>query len=695
MARAQSSQPTVKKDLEGRVQLQPTIQRGVSTYDEARPGRVEYDRYAGQQWRYLGAVLADYEPSLRSLHKKAVDEKIMEDKNAGSLFFEENPERTANMEAWRRVGEQDEDVRNMSPYVRNWVTRSVLKNQAILFNAELKDAYVTSGMVNNTNAEEVQKWAREFHKNYMTKHGITTEGTQWDGIDIAENYSVPALQAVDSLLAKHNRDLEAQNSEKIAQGVYKDFDDLAMSWMLDPTGGLNPKFPNERAALVAKSADWLNTERERIKQLGFRESEILPMLADTVMKSHLPVSIKRHLAENMNVRVNGAEIAVITYPGIRKALEEAAEQESDKAWKLESRAHQRKVWAKQDAQDAALADGVLYVSENRGRDIDTSFEAYKARGGDAQTYASWKSSVESALEGQTKSPARFADFLQTKLDILNGRKGAGEIMEEIRQGLYSPSEAAILFDELKAASTGDMNRTQSNLKRVQSTVITTMIGCDQEEALALQRQYETTGRLPLKYQGMEQAFAMLPDIEREYMQELENVRNEVGGGKPLTTAENDRLTGVFLSRKIPELRKESAANIQQQKTQQQTIAENSQFRTWINGTEREFDIFGADAMVQRQLGFQMRNNFLQLYPSLPAEELPTDNDPLGLINYMYAHNGGTWQNIVRVVTGESPEDLGIRSMQEAREYLASYLPQYGYVTKKKPIDLQTMEAIPE
>ena len=79
----------------------------------------------------------------------------MEDANDASLFLTENPELTANMKAWEQASKDNEDIRNMNPYVKKAIVRGVLRNTAIQAEAELEDWYVTSGEVNNADTASV------------------------------------------------------------------------------------------------------------------------------------------------------------------------------------------------------------------------------------------------------------------------------------------------------------------------------------------------------------------------------------------------------------------------------------------------------------------------------------------------------------------------------------------------------------
>lgn len=205
---------TIKKDIGGNASLTPAINaQGLSSFSYARPGEVGYDRYAGAGLRQLAANLSSIEPSIAHAHMKLLDRRIAEDKSAASLFAVENPELTKNMEAWRQASEKDERILNMNPYVKKYIKQEILKTSALGFDAALKDAYVTSGMVNERDPEKILKWGQDFRKQYTEQAGIKGEGKDMDQLDIAEHYTAYTTTSLDNLLGKHNRDMESQNPE--------------------------------------------------------------------------------------------------------------------------------------------------------------------------------------------------------------------------------------------------------------------------------------------------------------------------------------------------------------------------------------------------------------------------------------------------------------------------------------------------
>mgnify|MGYP000507764935 FL=1 len=154
---------TIKKDIGGNASLTPAINaQGLSSFSYARHGEVGYDRYAGAPMRQIAASLSSFEPSIAHAYTKMLDRRIAEDKSAASLFAVENPELTKNMEAWRQASEKDERILNMNPYVKKYIKQEILKTSALGFDAALKDAYVTSGMVNERDPEKILKWGQDF-----------------------------------------------------------------------------------------------------------------------------------------------------------------------------------------------------------------------------------------------------------------------------------------------------------------------------------------------------------------------------------------------------------------------------------------------------------------------------------------------------------------------------------------------------
>ncbi|MFR5645468.1 MAG: hypothetical protein ACLUDQ_02955 [Bilophila wadsworthia] len=287
---------TIKKDIGGNASLTPAINaQGLSSFSYARPGEVGYDRYAGAGLRQLAANLSSIEPSIAHAHMKLLDRRIAEDKSAASLFAVENPELTKNMEAWRQASEKDERILNMNPYVKKYIKQEILKTSALGFDAALKDAYVTSGMINERDPEKILKWGQDFRKQYTEQAGIKGEGKDMDQLDIAEHYTAYTTTSLDNLLGKHNRDVESQNANLLEQQMFQNISDTLAGKMNPLTGGYNVHIPAERQSYVTDAAQVIMGKAEEMKKLGYSQDRVLGMLGKAVLMGNHSAAVAEGL----------------------------------------------------------------------------------------------------------------------------------------------------------------------------------------------------------------------------------------------------------------------------------------------------------------------------------------------------------------------------------------------------------------
>ena len=164
----------------------------------------------------------------------------------------------------------------MNPYVKRYIKQEILKSSALGFDAALKDAYVTSGMVNERDPEKILKWGQDFRKQYTEQSGIADKGG--DQLDIAEHYTAYTTASLDTLLGKHNRDVESQNANLLEQQMFQNISDTLAGKMTPLTGGYNVHIPAERQSYVTDAAQVIMGKAEEMKKLGYSQDRVMGML---------------------------------------------------------------------------------------------------------------------------------------------------------------------------------------------------------------------------------------------------------------------------------------------------------------------------------------------------------------------------------------------------------------------------------
>ncbi len=487
---------TIKKDIGGNASLTPAINaQGLSSFSYARPGEVGYDRYAGAGLRQLAANLSSIEPSIAHAHMKLLDRRIAEDKSAASLFAVENPELTKNMEAWRQASEKDERILNMNPYVKKYIKQEILKTSALGFDAALKDAYVTSGMVNERDPEKILKWGQEFRKQYTEQAGIKGEGKDMDQLDIAEHYTAYTTASLDNLLGKHNRDVESQNANLLEQQMFQNISDTLAGKMNPLTGGYNMHIPTERQSYVTDAAQVIMGKAEEMKKLGYSQDRVLGMLGKAVLMGNHSAAVAEGLAKSLTVNINGKPVSLLSQPGIAKGIEALKDKEIERAWQAESRGHTREEWARQRAIRNAMSAGTAYGSQND--DLTRETVVGKLRLCTDETYPEFVRNAQLASQARFYSPENTINIGRLKYNIGVGTQGWADIEDAVHNKALPPKEAVDLMNFFIAKKNGEIEHYSSSIQDIGKTFLSAITGASVEEAGAMYMAYSTGRKAPV------------------------------------------------------------------------------------------------------------------------------------------------------------------------------------------------------
>jgi len=683
---------TIFKRLEAGTGLTPAVNsRSATSFNWTRNGEVGFDRNAGQSWRQFGAIFADFDSGIRTLMRTETEKRIMEDANDANVFQTENPDLTANMKAWAEASEKNEGIRNMSPYVKNAVVRGVLRNTAIQAGAELDDWYVTSGEVNNTNTGDVHKKLREKSKEISQQLGVKEQPGHWDAIDIGENYTLPVNGAVARIMAKHSRDIEAQNSEKIRQQYYKDFYDLTLNRMTSLNGNLNPHIPREEGLLATESITWLNNEAARIKSLGFKETDVLAMQGEAVMKSALPASTKRVLTEQLHATVNGKQVPLISQPGITKMLDDFEEQEGDKRWKQISRARAQEAWGREDMQRAASRAGYAAVMEHKGEAFDLTQEFNKL-GIDPIHFVSFQQAVTHAQTSVATSPENLINFSRLQLGIRTGKIGRGDTEEYIRNNTLTPQQAIDILDMQTNSKTEEENIV-TVLNSAASEYLSFTMNVSKEQTEALLNAWQSGGKVPTIPGAIEALEGLNP-----YLEGLQNEINlkkaeKEGGDRALREAELLKIRREYASATLPKVNTAAQTKAHTEKDEKANKTAMATFVSDAGKMPTSWFEEDTKANFRHRVAYDMRQNLINMFPEIQEDSdwksIQRSSDPMDYLQIMVDHGGLSNANIVRLFEGKYPEELGLNSTQQIIDFLTERLVRAGYQPQKKKVNLSS------
>ena len=670
---------TIKKDIGGNASLTPAINaQGLSSFSYARPGEVGYDRYAGAGLRQLAANLSSIEPSI-----------------AASLFAVENPELTKNMEAWRQASEKDERILNMNPYVKKYIKQEILKTSALGFDAALKDAYVTSGMINERDPEKILKWGQDFRKQYTEQAGIKGEGKDMDQLDIAEHYTAYTTTSLDNLLGKHNRDVESQNANLLEQQMFQNISDTLAGKMNPLTGGYNVHIPAERQSYVTDAAQVIMGKAEEMKKLGYSQDRVLGMLGKAVLMGNHSAAVAEGLAKSLTININGKPVSLLSQPGIAKGIEALKDKEIERAWQAESRSHTREEWARQRAIRNAMSAGTAYGSQNDDLTRETVVD--KLHLCTDETYPEFVRNARAAAQGRYLKPENQIDLGRLKYGIITGTDGLAAVEEGIRTGRIPPSEASVYQNLALSQKAGENTNLSSSIQDIGKTFLSAITGASVEEAGAMYMAYSTGRKAPVGV--IAEAMSQLPGITTEFESFINEQRAKKGKeDAALTQSEMLLYKQQFIAEKLPTsistLKERYAV---EKAATSENAADKKAFSNMMQDRvptiyDEEQNKWGYTAYnpIKAKAYTSSFNALNTLFPDqIPEEDYRRMHSVQDMLAYAQSHTPGglSWQNTFFIAVGATPDSLGVTTIQQAIDYIPKHFEQMGYKVKPRPVVL--------
>ena len=626
---------------------------------------------------------------------KLLDRRIAEDKSAASLFAVENPELTKNMEAWRQASEKDERILNMNPYVKKYIKQEILKTSALGFDAALKDAYVTSGMVNERDPEKILKWGQDFRKQYTEQAGIKGEGKDMDQLDIAEHYTAYTTTSLDNLLGKHNRDMESQNANLLEQQMFQNISDTLAGKMNPLTGGYNVHIPTERQSYVTDAAQVIMGKAEEMKKLGYSQDRVLGMLGKAVLMGNHSAAVAEGLAKSLTININGKPVSLLSQPGIAKGIEALKDKEIERAWQAESRSHTREEWARQRAIRNAMSAGTAYGSQNDDLTRETVVD--KLHLCTDETYPEFVRNARAAAQGRYLKPENQIDLGRLKYGIITGTDGLAAVEEGIRTGRIPPSEASVYQNLALSQKAGENTNLSSSIQDIGKTFLSAITGASVEEAGAMYMAYSTGRKAPVGV--IAEAMSQLPGITTEFESFINEQRAKKGKeDAALTQSEMLLYKQQFIAEKLPTsistLKERYAV---EKAATSENAADKKAFSNMMQDRvptiyDEEQNKWGYTSYnpIKAKAYTSSFNALNTLFPDqIPEEDYRGMHSVQDMLAYAQSHTPGglSWQNTFFIAVGATPDSLGVTTIQQAIDYIPKHFEQMGYKVKPRPVVL--------
>lgn len=344
---SRSSQPTIRQDLQRSPALNPGIRAsGLYSYTEARPSYIDRDRTVGAGMEILARSLAQVDRSLVPSLERIVDRNIERDLTLGGEEFAQNPDELKNQKNFKDYVEENPGKVNDNPWIQVGYERARLKALAIDEQKAMNDAFVQSGMVNETDQKKVADWVHQFTQDFRRQNHLDTYE---DKLTLAENFSIDESRNREGLLARHSAILARQNESRAMQQFSelsaKQIEQLFENKLIGHGSGGGTHVQQIAAVVTANAQEALAH--------GVLDANAGEMMTKAVLDAYERLDRDPSVLKALDLIKTPDGVALSSLPGVQKKLNDLEDQRVAKAradwafsWQQRDRAEKesRKYW---------------------------------------------------------------------------------------------------------------------------------------------------------------------------------------------------------------------------------------------------------------------------------------------------------------------------------------------------------------
>lgn len=344
---SRSSQPTIRQDLQRSPALNPGIRAsGLYSYTEARPSYIDRDRTVGAGMMQLARSLAQVDRSLVPSLERIVDRNIERNLTLGGEEFAQNPDELKNQKNFKDYVEENPGKVNDNPWIQVGYERARLKALAIDEQKAMNDAFVQSGMVNETDQKKVADWVHQFTQDFRRQNHLDTYE---DKLTLAENFSIDESRNREGLLARHSAILARQNESRAMQQFSelsaKQIEQLFENKLIGHGSGGGTHVQQIAAVVTANAQEALAH--------GVLDANAGEMMTKAVLDAYERLDRDPSVLKALDLIKTPDGVALSSLPGVQKKLNDLEDQRVAKAradwafsWQQRDRAEKesRKYW---------------------------------------------------------------------------------------------------------------------------------------------------------------------------------------------------------------------------------------------------------------------------------------------------------------------------------------------------------------
>lgn len=342
---SRSSQPTVMQGLRQAPGLNPSIRAsGLYSYTEARPSYVDRDRTAGsgmmQLARSLSALDRSLVPSIERIVDRNIERLILE----GQEMYAQNPDELKNRKNFKDFVEANPGKVNDNPWLRKGYERARLKSLAVDEQKAMNDAFIQSGMVNETDQKKVSEWAHQFTQDFRKQHYLDSYE---DKLTLTENFSVNEFKNREGLLAKHSAILTRQNEERTMQ----QFSELAAKEIEQSFGNRPIGHGPGGETHVQRIADIITKNTQEALAHGVLNANAGKMMVQAIFDAYERTDRDPAVLKALDIIKTPDGVTLSRLPGVAKQLNALEDQRIAKARADEAYWWQQRQRRKKDEED--------------------------------------------------------------------------------------------------------------------------------------------------------------------------------------------------------------------------------------------------------------------------------------------------------------------------------------------------------
>lgn len=440
---SRSSQPTIRQDLQRSPALNPGIRAsGLYSYAEARPSYIDRDRFAGSGMMQLARSLAQVDRSLVPSLERIVDRNIERDLTLGGEEFAQNPDELKNQKNFKDYVEKNPGKVNDNPWIQVGYERARLKALAIDEQKAMNDAFVQSGMVNETDQKKVKAWMDDFTIQFRKDNHLDTYE---DKLTLAENFSANEFKTKAGMMAKHSQYVARQNESRTMQ-QFSELTAKQIEAMFDPSLGGSVFGAGEADA--QRIADIIMANGQTALANGVLDANAAEMYTKMVFDAYERLDKNPVALKALDLVKTPGGVALSSLPGVAEKVNALHRQRIEQA-----RADQRHYWAMEERQKKLTTEQWMGQGVMAWGDTPPTKANMDATGVPVWLQPAFAQSINSfnktMMEGQRLAPASQAGLTTVHILASTGQLTQDEVLA--LGTIYGADKAKEWYDTNKAA----------------------------------------------------------------------------------------------------------------------------------------------------------------------------------------------------------------------------------------------------